>query len=348
MGNRKIGTALILLCLTASLTACGKKSSENIDQGMAAIEALDYESALSSFEKALVEGEDAELLYRGEGIARIGLTEYEDAAAALEKSLSYCNGMIGDLQFDTNYYLALAYYKSGDIDKALSVYNAILDLRSNEKTAYYLRGTLELEKDSYDLAVADFEKAIELDKKDYDCLLDIYRSLVKAGYQDAGNEYLQAALDAGGDTMADYDRGRLYYYLQDYDNAKNCLEKARDTGSAESVLFLGRTYEALGDFNYASSVYSNYLSEHPDNPQIQNQLGVCRMQMGDYENALAAFEAGIASEDKTYLQTLKYNEIAAYEYLSQFKKATVLMESYLELYPDDQKAAREYEFLRTR
>lgn len=330
-------------------TGCGKAGAgENIDQGMAAIEALDYEEALAFFEKALVEEEDRELLYRGEGIAYIGLTQYEEAAEALEKSLAACGGFVSDLEFDTNYYLAAAYYKSGNIDGAVQVYDAILGMRSTEKDAYYLRGTLELEKEEFDKAKADFDKAIALDPKDYDCLLDIYQSLENSGYREAGEEYLQAALTEGGDAISDYDSGRLYYYLRDYDNAKNSLEKARDTGTAEAVLFLGRTYEALGDFNYASSVYANYLESNPDTPEIQNQLGICKMQMGDYEAALAAFASGLASEDKTYMQTLKYNEIAAYEYLAQFKKATVLMESYLQSYPDDEKAKREYEFLKTR
>ena len=340
---------LLAVCAAFVLTGCSMgKKQENIDLGMEAVAGLDYEGALACFEKALVEGEDEELLYRGQGIAYIGLTQYEEAAASLEKALSYCNGNIGSLEFDINYYLAVAYYKKGDIDRALQVYDAILALRDDEKTAYCLRGALALEQDRYDDADADFRKAVSLDKKDYDTLLDIYISLEKNGYREAGIEYLQTALTEGGDNISDYDKGRLYYYLEDYDNARNSLEKARDTGSAEAVLFLGRTYEALNDFNYASSVYSNYLDSHPDHPQVQNQFGICKMQMGEYEAALAAFEAGLACEDTVCRQILKYNQIAAYEKLSRFAEAAALMEDYLALYPDDEKAKREYTFLKTR
>lgn len=335
--------------MTILLTGCTlRQPQENIDLGMDAIESLAYEEALACFDEALAQDEDKELLYRGYGIAYIGLTRYEEAAEALEKSLSYCSGYVSDLQFDTNYYLAAAYYKSGDAERAIQVYDAMLSMRQNEKDAYYLRGMLKLEDGEFESAEADFKKAIELNPKDYDCLFDIYRSMEKNGYQEAGMVYLREALDAGETSMSEYDKGRLYYYLKDYDNAKNALEKARDTGSMEAILFLGRTYEALGDFNYASSVYAEFLNGHPDSPQIQNQLGVCRMQMGDYESALAAFQTGLESEDKSYMQTLKFNEIAAYENLAQFQKAAVLMESYLALYPDDERAKREYEFLKTR
>ncbi len=345
---KRRGGALAVVCLLLILTGCGAREQENIEQGMAAIEAQDYEGALACFEAALVAGEDRQLLYRGQGIAYIGLTQYEEAAEALESSLSYSDGNIGGLEFDTNYYLALAYDKSGDTQKAVKVYDAILNLRQNEKEAYYLRGVLELEEEEFDRAQKDFQEAVSLDREDYDCLLNIYRSLEEKGYREAGEEYLRAALSDGEASMSDYDKGRLYYYLEDYDNARNSLEKARDTGSAEAVLFLGMTYEALGDYNYASSVYLNYLDAHPDTPQVQNQLGICRMQMGDYEAALSAFEAGLASEDTSCLQTLKFNEIAAYEYLTEFQKAAGLMKDYLAAYPDDTKAQREYEFLKTR
>lgn len=340
---------LAAVAMTALLTGCtsGQKQ-EQINLGMDAIGTLAYEEALTYFEEAIAGGEDEELSYRGQGIAYIGLTRYEEAAEALERSLSYCNGYVGDLQFDTNYYLATAYYKNGDVQRAMQIYDAMIDMRENEKDAYYLRGILKLETDDFEGAQNDFEKAVALNPKDYDCLFDIYRSMEKNGYQEAGAVYLQEALEQGEASMSEYDKGRLYYYLKDYDNAKNALEKARDTGSEEAVLFLGRTYEALGDFNYASSVYTEFLNAYPDSPRIQNQLGVCKMQKSEYEEALAAFQAGLASEDKSYMQTLKLNEIAAYEKLAQFQKAAVLMEGYLAAYPDDERAKREYEFLKTR
>lgn len=48
------------------------------------------------------------------------------------------------------------------------------------------------------------------------------------------------------------------------------------------------------------------------------------------------------------LQTLKMNEIIAYEHLNEYKKAAVLLENYLKTYPDDEEAQREYIFLKSR
>ena len=111
---------------------------------------------------------------------------------------------------------------------------------------------------------------------------------------------------------------------------------------------MGKTYEALGDLNYAASLYTEYLTQHPEETELYVQLGLVKMDLEDYTGALDAFESGIESGDVEYLQSLRFNEIVAYEYLLDFKKAAVLMKEYLEKYPNDESAQREYEFLKTR
>ena len=103
---RKIAGAALLVSL--GLTGCGQESGVNIDEGMAFIENLDYEGALQSFEKAIVNSEDLELAYRGQGIAYMGLTDYENAIAAFEKALSNADMFPGEMEYDINYYLATA------------------------------------------------------------------------------------------------------------------------------------------------------------------------------------------------------------------------------------------------
>lgn len=340
-------------CLTAVgmmffLSGCGNGGQENIDAGMDAVAAMEYEQALTCFETALANGEDSRLLYRGQGIAYMGLTQYGDAAQSFEKALENSNILVDAMDYDINYYLATAYYKNGELDKAIQVYDAILALKDTEKTAYFLRGTIKLEQGNYEAAIADFDRTIALGKKDYGQLISIYEVLEQNGYKQIGQEYLQAAIEADEKSMTDYERGRISYYLEDYASASTYLERARSNDDEKTILYLGKTYEALGDYNYAASVYSSFLVEHTDSEQIYNQLGTCRMQMGNYEEALTAFQAGMSVEDNSILQTLQFNEIVAYEYMGEYKKAAVLMESYLKTYPGDEIAQRENIFLQSR
>ena len=348
MKNKRIWAAAVAISviLLSGCKAAGK--SENLNAGMEQIAALEYDNALASFEAARAAGENERLISRGEGLAYMGKTMYDEAAQAFEEALAGSDGRIGDLDYDINYYLATAYYKQGDREKEIAVYDAITALREDEKDAYYLRGVLYTEQGNLDQAKEDFDRTIALDSADYDRLIEIYGVLDAGGYKETGQEYLQAAMDAGTKGMTNYEKGRICYYLEDYENARTYLEKARDESGYEAVLFLGKTYETLGDNNYAISVYNTYLESGEANPQVLNQLGLCKMQTGDYEGALAAFQSAMKIEDNGMMQILKMNEIIAYERLCNYKKATVLMESYLKTYPDDEAAQREYIFLQTR
>ncbi|MDE7246261.1 MAG: tetratricopeptide repeat protein [Lachnospiraceae bacterium] len=133
--RKRAGLAAVLLC--AFLAGCGAEAAPSYTkQGMDAVAALDYEKALTFFQTAEEEGEEARLLYRGMGLAYLGKTDYEAAIAYLETALRMGDGMVEDLDFDINYYLATAYYKNGQMQEAVDVYDAILGLRPEETNAY--------------------------------------------------------------------------------------------------------------------------------------------------------------------------------------------------------------------
>lgn len=328
------------------LTGCGNVTTK-ITEGMQLVETLDYQGALAAFDEAEAQKENSRLIARGRGIANMGLTDYEQAVQYFTQALEMSSGWVQNVDYDMNYYLATAYTKNGQPAEAKKVYDAILALKPEEKDAYFLRGSSELELGDYDSAKADFDRVISMDPKNYDRLIEIYEVLAEYGYREVGQEYLQNVLDTAKQ-LDTYDSGRIYYYLGEYQKAYLALEEAKDKGGADSYLYLGRAYEATGDYNYASSVYSNYLSKQGPDAEIYNQLGLCEMSKKEYQKALEAFQAGKQIEGNSLMQTLSFNEIVAYEYLEDYQKAAVLLKAYLQNYPDDQTAIREQQFLSTR
>ena len=350
-GIQKINIQRVLPLMLAGMLLVGCSADEQLNytqQGMAAIQSLEYGEALNYFKNAQDEGEDEQLLYRGMGLAYMGLTRYEEAITYLEAALHSGGSKVEDVDFDINYYLATAYYKNGQPQDAINAYSAILALRPREKNAYYLRGCVKLSQNDFDGAQLDFNEAVVLDSRDYDQMIRIYMVLEEYGYKDAGMVYLQNALKENEKSISDYDMGRICYYMGDYENARNYLTKLKTTTDYGAALYLGRTYEALGDYNYASSIYAGYVENDQSKAEIYNQLGLCRMKMEEYESALTAFQAAMNIEDNGMMQTLKFNEIVTYEYMREYKTAAALMSSYLRSYPDDEAAKREYEFLQTR
>lgn len=347
--RKGIRLAAAIFCAGMVLTGCGMSKEPNYTkQGMDAVAALDYDQALTLFQTAREKGEEKRLIYRGMGLAYLGKTDYEAAITYLETALTLGGSRVEDLDFDINYYLATAYYKDGQFEEAVQAYNAILGLRPDETNAYYLRGCVKLSEGDFESAQLDFDTAVAKDPKNYDQMIRIYMVLEEYGYKEAGQVYLQNAMKENEKSISDYDMGRICYYMGNYENARNFLERLKTTTDYGAALYLGRTYEALGDYNYAASIYAGYTEYDQKKPEIYNQLGLCRMKMGEYESALTAFQTAMKIENNEMMQTLKFNEIITYEYMGDFKTAAALMNSYLRSYPDDETAKREYQFLQTR
>ena len=339
-----------MLCAAVGVMLAGCSGpGEKTEEGMQQISALQYSDALVFFDEAEEGGEDPKLIARGRGIAYLGQTDYEAAAGEFLKALSESNGFVQDVDFDINYYLADAYIGMGDYEKAEDTYTSVLDLRE-EARGFYLRGCARLRQDKFTLSREDFDKAVELAPNDIDMVIRIYSVLAGNNYREAGEEYLTAALEGADRNLSALNKGKIYYYLGDYQSAAVSLEEARsaDGNDSEASLYLGRAYEAVGEYNYASNVYESFLARNPKAAAVYNQLALCEMAMGDYEGALENIDIGMQTGDTDTMRSLSFNEIVAYEYLGEFEKAKALMNSYLASYPDDAEALREMEFLKTR
>lgn len=331
------------------LFGCGDKTgNKNLEAGMELVEQYDFQGALECFDLARLNNEDLQLASRGEGLAYMGLGDYAKAESAFLESIQNAGNKLTELEYDTNYYLASAYLKQGKYEEAKTIYSAIIALKNKEIDAYYLRACTLLKQNNFEDALADFEKAFSLDSGNLVLVTDAYVEMEAAGFGEEGKTYLSMFLEKNDKSLSDAEKGVLYYYLEDYQNARIYLDGSVNGNDAEKSLLLGHTYEKLGDMNYATSVYQTYLDSNMPDAAIYNSLGMCFMKQEKYEEALSAFEAGIDIGETPYIQELKYNRIVANEYLGDFSKAKEMMQEYLQIYPDDEKASRENEFLQTR
>lgn len=340
----------MLMIFALLVTGCGHKEGENIKAGYEAIGRSDYQGALLCFEKAVVSGEDLELAYRGTGITYLGMADYQNAIVAFEKALDNGGIFAGDLERDINFYMATALYKNGQPEEALKIFDAIIESDKKNARAYFFRGRILIEQKDYEGGIYNFEQAMEYSDDVHTLKLDVYEVLKENGYESKGREYLTQMLEEGT-KLTDYQQGVIYFYLEDYDNARTHLEIAKQSEKknlSRIIYMLGRTYEQLGDNNYAGVLYSEYLKNNPEDVRILNQLGLCRLAAGDSDEAIHAFEDALSLGDSTMTQTLRYNQIVAYEYAGDFAKAKSLMADYVAAYPDDEEAKREAEFLKSR
>ena len=339
----------IIACLMLSLVGCNsQKELGAYKQGVEFIKEENYTSALASFQEAEKVEKNLRNVYRGEGLAYLGMGQYDNALSSFKMALSESNGIVKNIDYDINFYMAVAEYKLGNLSDAIDTYTAILAVDKSNAEAYYMRGKVKLDLGDIDGAKEDYDQAVLLNKDDSRLYINIYNDLYNNGYENDAKVYVNTGLTSIS-RPSQYELGIFNYYLGDYTQARNYFEESSETKKTEEgIIYLGKTYEALDDSDYAVALFEEYTNNNKTAAMVYNELGLLKANRKDYEGAAAAFEAGIAGEGTSCRQPLFYNRIVAYEFAGDFSKAKSLMQDYLNMYPEDKSALRENVFLKTR
>lgn len=258
------------------------------------------------------EVEEQQMALRSQGMEQALAGDYDAAIASYDKALELADMHVSALEMDIAAYKASALHRQGNTSQAIDTCSAILDLKKSAEI-YLTRGLLNREAGNQDAAKADFAAAIELTSEKDKVML-----------------------------------GRLSYYMEDYSKAKEYLESAYEAGDKEALYWEAELYWQMKNEDYAVTLYQNYLEGEPEYQSAYERVASYQMEQGNYDEALATLEAGIALGDKGSLKNLLASEAAVYEYKGDFETARSKLESYLESYPEDKDAAREYVFLQTR
>lgn len=348
MKTGKIGR-ILAVCIGASLLAgCGsekqniyRQAEENLEQGS-------YQEALTGYEASVSSGYKAAESLRGAGIAKLRLGDYQGAVECFTQALSQ-DRVKKFIRQDLLAYRATALLKAGLTDDAMADCQTLASDYSMNADLYFLTGCVALAMDAYDEADSNFQQAYG-EKPDYDMALQIYEAYRSRGMEADGTRYLEAILKTEPGNAEDYcERGRIYYYMQDYENARNELTKASEKGSVEALSLLGMVCLARNDTAAARSMYQDYLNaEESRKAEGYNGLALCDIADGDYPGALANIASGLEAADTDEMQELLFNEIVAYEKQLDFHTAFSKVQEYLKMYPDDQEAKKELEFLQSR
>ncbi len=338
---------LLTTCLlAATLAGCGKEQSQLYDRGMEAMEQQDYVTAIGMFQGAIEARERLAESCRAVGIAYLESGEYDKAAQAFQDSLDAMEHKHEAFQKDVMFYQAEALRLSGNTDQALEVYDQ-MEKTFSDGDVYFSRGCLYLERKEYDQAKADFEKASDKDKS-YEMCLNIYQMYQDSSMKADGDGFLEKAAGITPKDAEDYYAlGCVYYYLEDTDQARTALEKAREEGSAQALSMLGNIYLKQNDTQSARQVFEQALGGE-EQAAARNGLALCDLAEGNYDSALEHINSGLASASGQDRENLLYNQIVAYEKKLDFAQAKTLMAAFLEEFPDNDAALRENLFLQSR
>lgn len=292
---------------------------------------------------------EEELSYREIGITAMESGNYEEAVAAFDAALGKCGGSVGKAELDICYYKAAAQYAAEDFEGARATCEALVEYNPKDANAWYLYGCLLLSLEQPDEAKKAYESAVADNSADYERYIAIYENLCAYNLKEDGEEFLNKAFSLKGDTAADNAaRGRIYYLLGQYENAKTELDAAIEKKEPEANLTMAEVCEALGDTAGAENYYAAYVEQGAKDAGAMNALAELAMAKGDYSAALSYTEQGLAREEDECTRELMQNRIIAMEMTGDFAGAFGVISEYVTLYPEDENAAREYIFLKNR
>ena len=348
MRNKKI------ICLLAAglgallLTGCGGENQKTYEQANADLEEANYDYALNEYQACISAGYKLAQSYRGSGIVKLRTGDYQGAIDDLTNALNDEKTGKSDRK-DLLEYRAAAELKAELYDQAMADCQTLAEDYSLNANEYYLTGCVALAMDSYDEASSNFSEAYGSDST-YEMAIQIYEAYLGQDMEADGTRYLEAALKTEAKTADDYcERGKVYYYMDDYENARTELTTAADKGSTEATLILGMVYMAQGDTSNARSFYQQYIDADGDDPaKGYNGLALCDISDGDYDSALQNISQGLGDATSDEMRDLLFNEIVVYEKKLDLSTALSKAQEYVQTFKDDDAAAKELTFLQSR
>lgn len=347
MKNRKAAWLLTVCMGLSLLTGCGGENRKIFEQAEKDLAHGSYAYAEQGYETSAAKEYKVPESWRGAGIAKLRQGDYEGAIAAFTSALN-CERVGEALEKDLLSYRASTELKAGLYADAMADCQLLAQDHSMDADIYFLSGKVALAMDSYAEAANNFEQAYA-EEPTYDMAIRVYEAYLQREMEADGTRYLEAALTTEPKKAEDYcDRGRVYYYMQDYQNAQNELIEASKMNSTEALVLLGMVYLAQNDISNARSMYQEYVTKVDACAKGYNGLALCDIAEGFYANALVNISNGLPNATTEEMRDLLFNEIVVYEKQLDFATAQQKAAEYLQIFPDDEIVAKELVFLKSR
>ena len=126
------------------------------------------------------------------------------------------------------------------------------------------------------------------------------------------------------------------------------LEEAAKLGETKADFYLAEVYAAQGDVQKSDESFQKYIDSGDVSADELCRMGDLQLSNGDYDKAITYLVTAQDMEGLTMKQTLLKDLVLAYEKTYDFANAKQCMSEYVQLYPEDEEAQREYQFLQTR
>ena len=209
---------------------------------------------------------------------------------------------VTDIEF---YAKGIAYTMLGDKDLAIINFDRAIELNPRRYISYLSRGLAYRDKEKYDHAIADFDRAIELESK------------MPNTDAEQRKDFDERMRKASGDIhkLIQLDPEPWFYWFR------------RGVANDER----GKAYVKMGDYDRAIADFSTFIQIDPNRAHIYNNRGAAYGQKGDLDRAIADFDRAIQIEPN--LADAYNNRGAAYGLKGDVDRAIADFDTAIQLNP---------------
>ena len=221
--------------------------------------------------------------------------------------------------------LSKAYFEVGNLGEAKSAAEEALRLRYEYpparrllvdiKIRYYNNGESYFNREKYNQAIFQFQRAIEIDRNFKDAHRFIGETYLKLGDLEKAEKGAKDALQID----------------QDYEHAQELLEKIKRKHKEYGDNYRNRKAytEALRSYEHAIRIDNKYKEAY-------NNLGIVYRNMQEYNEAIIAYQKAIDIDDRCQVS---YNNLSiVYRNIGQYTKAVNSLKRAIAIKPDYQTA----------
>ena len=232
-------------------------------------------------------------------------------------------------------YIGLSHLSRDDYDLAIAGFDRALDLNPNFAEAYNVRGFANLQKEDYNLAIADYIRTIELNPN-YSAAYNnrgiAYRN---QGEVDRAIDDYTRAIELNPNYAEAYNnRGNAHSNFGNYNSAiTDCTRAiALDPNLTEAYHNRAIAYREIGDNERAIADCSRAIDLNPNYVNAYSTRGFIYGQKGDYERAIADCNRAIELNSNNFNAYIVRGFI--YGQRGDYERAIVDYTKTIELNPD--------------
>ena len=313
-----------------------------------------YEEAREAFSKAVVE-KDLALTRKNSKKANygIGVTYFREGAYAqateyLTKALA--EELLPEMNMDIRQYLADTYVVQQQYAEALPLCEEVVKEKAEDVLGQSRYATVLYELGKYAESAEAFDKVITLAPAEFDAYIGKYQSLAALQKTNEMALVLQQMEQLENPTAEEsYFIAKAFFAAGQYDKAIAKLLKSVEAGYEDAHYYMAEIYKMQGNYSEAVYQFSEYIKTvGEEDSAAYNQLAVCLLEQGQYEEALAAVREGLLIRSAEFKPQLLRNEIVILENLGQYEEAYEKAKAYAADYPEDEEIQKEVRYLETR